>query len=96
MPTVRIENAQGELIKEVNVDANRILLSQLEAAGIEIPNACRAGSCASCMCHIVQGGEHIEKSLRGEAAFPLDEDEVMTCIAGVRDTDETVVLRTMY
>ena len=96
MPTVRIENSQWELIKEIPVDANRVLLSQIEAAGIEIPNACRAGSCASCMCHIVSWGEHVEKALRGEPAFPLDETEVMTCIAGIRDTDETVVLRTMY
>ena len=83
-------------MKEIYVDANRLLLSQIEAAGIEIPNACRAGSCASCMCHIVQGEEHIEKSLRGEPAFPLDQDEVMTCIAGIRDTDETIILQTMY
>ena len=96
MPTVRIQNAQWELLKEISVDANRILLSQIEAAGVEIPNACRTGMCASCLCHIKQGEEHIEKSLRGEPAFPLAEDEVMTCIAGVRDTDETIILQTMY
>ncbi len=96
MIQVRVENANGELIKEVPVDAGRILLSQLEASDIEIPNACRSWICASCLCHIVQGGEHIEKNFRGEPGFPLAEDEVMTCIAGVRETDETVILRTMY
>lgn len=96
MPTVRIENAAGEFMKEMLIDANRVLLSQLEASGIEIPNACRSGICASCLCHIVQGGEYIEKSLRGEPGFPLAEEEVMTCISGIRDTDETIILRTMY
>jgi ferredoxin len=96
MPVVRIENSNGELMKEISVDANRVLLSQIEAAGIEIPNACRTGSCASCMCHIVQWSQHIEKSLRWEPWFPLDENELMTCISGVRETDETIILRTMY
>ncbi len=96
MTTVRIENSEGELIKEVPIDVGRVLLSQLESHDIEIPNACRAGMCAACMCNIVQWSEHVIKNLRGEPAFPLGEDEVMTCIAGVKETDETIVLRTMY
>lgn len=93
---VRVENKDGELIKEIPVDAGRVLLSQLEAADIEIPNACRAGMCAACLCNIVSGEEHFIKNLRGEPAFPLWEDEVMTCIAGIKETDEKIILRTMY
>ncbi|NDK09545.1 (2Fe-2S)-binding protein [Candidatus Gracilibacteria bacterium] len=96
MTQLRIENNKGELIKEVPIDVGRVLLSQLESHDIEIPNACRTGMCAACMCKIVSGSEHVIKNLRGEPAFPLGEDEVMTCIAGVKETDETIVLQTLY
>ena len=96
MVQIRVENSNGELIKEVPVEVGKSLLSQLEAAEVEIPNACRAGMCAACMCNIKEGWEFIKKDLKWEAAFPLWEDEVMTCIAWVTDTDETIILQTMY
>jgi len=96
MVPLRIENAKWEYIGELEVQAGKVLLSQLEAANIEIPNACRAGMCAACMCHIVSGSEFIKKDTRWEPAFPLGDDEVMTCIGWVLDTDETIILRTMY
>ena len=51
MTTVRVENAAGELIQEVEVNSEKPLLKQLESQGIEIPNACRTGMCASCLCN---------------------------------------------
>lgn len=93
---VRIENAKWEFIKELPIAAGKVLLSQLEAAEVEIPNACRAGMCAACMCNIISGSEFVKKDMRWEPSFPLGEDEVMTCIGGVLDTDETIILRTMY
>jgi len=96
MTTVQIQNKNGEFLKEVLVEPWKILLSQLEAAGVEIPNACRAGMCAACMCNITAGGEYVKKDMRWEPAFPLWEDEIMTCIGGVLDTQETIILKTMY
>lgn len=95
MTKVRIENSSGELIKELDVDPGKVLLSQLEAADIEIPNACRTGMCGSCLCFSESGDDHLDKSFRGEPAFPLWEGEIMTCIGSVADTDETVTLQTM-
>ena len=96
MAKLRVENTKGELLKELEVQAGKVLLSQLEAAGVEIPNACRAGMCAACMCHIKTWEEHVKKNMRGEPAFPLWEDEMMTCVGWVEDTDETIILQTMY
>jgi len=43
MTRVSIKNADGEIIlKEYEIDIAKPLLSQLENAGVEIPNACRA------------------------------------------------------
>lgn len=96
MTKVRIENAQGELIKELDVEPWKVLLSQLESAGVEIPNACRAGMCAACMCRIESWEQYAKKDIRGEPAFPLAEDEIMTCIGWFEETDETIILKTMY
>lgn len=96
MTKLTIKNKLGEVLKELEVTSNATLLKQLEAAQVEIPNACRMGMCAACMCHIEQGIELVKKDFRGEPAFPLGEDEVMTCIASVIDSEDQLVLRTMY
>jgi len=54
------------------------------------------GMCAACMCNIESGEQFVEKDKKWEPAFPLGEDEVMTCIGWVADTDEEIVLRTIY
>lgn len=95
MTKVQIKNNQWELIKELDIEPGKILLSQLEAQGIEIANACRTGMCGSCLCFSPDGDENLNKSLKWEPAFPLGEWEIMTCIGSVKDTDEVVVLETM-
>lgn len=95
MTKVRIESSNGNLIWECEVKPEKPLLSQLEAAGIEIPNACRAGMCAACLCNAPGWDDKLNKSLRWEPAFPLWEWEIMTCIGWVVDTSETITLQTM-
>ena len=95
MTNLRVETAAGELIQELEVNALKPLLWQLEAAGIEIPNACKIGMCAACLCNAPAGDNALNKSLRGEPAFPLGDGEIMTCIGWVIETDETIILQTM-
>ncbi len=95
MTKVRLEDASWEQIWKWEIDSAKPLLTQLEAQWVEIPNACRAGMCAACMCSVVEGQEHIVNNLRGEPSFPLGEDEIMTCIGWVKETQDEVVLRTM-
>jgi len=95
MTQVRIENAKWEYVQEIEVDHTKPLLKQLEAHDIEIPNACNIGMCGACLCMSETAPELLTKSLRWEPAFPLWEEEIMTCIGWVVETDETVILRTM-
>jgi ferredoxin len=95
MTSLRIEDASWKLIKELEVNTLKPLLTQLEAAWVEIPNACRTWMCAACLCNDPTGDDNLNKTLRWEPAFPLWEGEIMTCIGWVIDTDETVVLQTM-
>lgn len=94
MTKIRVENSTGKLIKHIEVDSSKPLLSQFEKENIAIPNACRAGMCAACMCYIDDDSKAV-KNLRWESAFPLWEWEIMTCIGWVVETQDTITLRTM-
>ena len=95
---ITIKNNEWTVLKQFEWVEGKTLLKQAEENGVEIPNACHQWMCAACMCHIESGGENIEKDFRNEPAFPLGEDEVMTCIGGVIDDGECdeIVLKTMY
>ena len=92
-----IKNKDWEVIKELEGTVNKTLLGQLTDAWVEIPNACRVGMCSACMCHIESGGEHLEKSFKWEASFPLWDVEIMTCIGWLKSEEEwEIVLKTIY
>lgn len=95
MTKVQMQNNAGDTIWNIEIEPGKNLLSQLESQDVEIPNACRTGMCGACLCMIQKWHEHVIKNMRWEPAFPLWEDEVMTCIAGLSDAREEVVLQTL-
>jgi len=95
MTQVQVQNAAGEELAKVKIDSTKPLLSQLQSEGIEIPNACKIWMCAACLCTIQSWQEHVVKNLRWEPSFPLWDEEIMTCIGGVKETDEEIILQTM-
>jgi len=64
MTKVTVKNKEGAILKTLDIDSDRTLLSQLEEAGVEIPNACRMGMCAACMCNIESGEDYVEKDTK--------------------------------
>ena len=94
---ITIKNAAGEIIKTLDADVNKTLLKQLESEWIEIPSACFTGICGACMCEIEKWEELINKEATTAPGFPLADEEVMTCIAKVKDNaDWEIVLKSMY
>lgn len=81
---IRVKDENWE-IKEVNVRANKMLLEELEEAGYDIPNACKIGTCGACMCQVNEWAEFIDNAGVREPMFPLDETEVLTCTAVLRE-----------
>ncbi len=96
MTKLTIRDSDGNTLKTLDISPEKTLLHELQKAEIDIPNACRAGMCGACMCHIESGAEHVQKNKRGEPSFPLADDEVMTCIGGVTDSWDEIVLKTLY
>ena len=61
------------------------IMSTAQANNVEIPFSCGAGACGLCLCYIIQWGEYINKAYTNPSFMELDEDQVLTCIAAVKD-----------
>ncbi len=93
---ITIKNQAWEIIKTLEADVNKTLLKQLQNEWIEIASACYTGICWACMCNVDEWVENIDKTFKWEPGFPLAEEELMTCIAWIKNKDEDIVLRTIY
>jgi len=96
MTQLILKNTSWEILKQIPLDTGKTLLKQLEDAGAEIPYACMTGMCSVCMCEIETWLEQVDKSFRGEPAFPVDDREVMTCIAGGREGAKDISLKMIF
>ena len=61
------------------------IMSLAQANNVEIPFSCGAGACGLCLCYIVQWWEYINKEYTTPSFMHLDEDQVLTCIAAIKD-----------
>jgi len=61
------------------------IMALAQANSVEIPFSCGAGACGLCLCYIVKGWEYINKEYTTPSFMQLDEDQVLTCIAAVKD-----------
>lgn len=95
MWNITVKNSSWEVIKTIPWDINKTLLKQLEDNWVEMHSACLEGICWACMCKIESWEENINKKMKTEPGFPLWDDEVMTCIAWLKN-DQDIVLKTIY
>lgn len=61
------------------------IMSLAQANSVEIPFSCGAWACGLCLCYIVKWWEFINKAYTTPSFMELDEDQVLTCIAAVKD-----------
>jgi len=61
------------------------IMALAQANNVEIPFSCGAGACGLCLCYIVQWWEYINKEYTTPSFMQLDEDQVLTCIAAIKD-----------
>ena len=79
------------------------IMALAQANNVEIPFSCGAGACGLCLCYIVKWWEYINKEYTTPSFMQLDEDQVLTCIAAVKDecfddknTEIEIVLKRAY
>lgn len=88
------KNENGE-VQEISIDTSKSILEMLEEAGIDYPFSCMAGACSSCKITVHQGKDKVQLDKFGTPLMPVEENEFLTCIAGVTDetaADDSVVI----
>ena len=88
--TYKDENGE---VQEISIDTSKSILEMLEEAGIDYPFSCMAGACSSCKITIHKGKEKIQLDKFGTPLMPVEDNEFLTCIAGLSDdvaADESV------
>ena len=66
---------------------------------VEIPMSCGSWACGMCLCEILEWVEYINKAYSMPGFMELEENQVLTCIAAVKDeyfddsTEAEIVLK---
>ena len=61
------------------------IMSLAQANSVEIPFSCGAWACGLCLCEIVEWVEYINKAYSMPGFMELEENQVLTCIAAIKD-----------
>lgn len=84
MAKITIKSGNGTEIGTFEADSNQAISAQGAAAGIMIPVACGVGACGICVADIESGKEYLEPNAFGTGSFPLIDEQILTCVAGVK------------
>ncbi len=64
-----------------DAEAGTTLLKAAEAAGIELPNSCRNGTCRTCICRRLSGETRHTIEWPGLSVDEKDEGWILPCVA---------------
>jgi len=84
MPKIIVKNGQGATIATFEGNADEAIGTQMQDAGAPVPFSCGAGACRTCCCKVSKGLEHLEREAVGPMHIMVDDDEVLSCIAGLK------------
>jgi ferredoxin len=84
MAQITIKSANGTELGTFEADASQAISSLGATAGIMIPVACGIGACGICVAEIEAGAEYINPNEFGTGGFPLMDEQILTCVAGVK------------
>ncbi len=97
MSKIIIKSKDWKIIKEIDAKVWKTLISLITESWLEVASACHFGMCWACMYSIESWNENIVKNMKTEPAFPLAEEEVMTCIAWIsKENWENVILKQIF
>ena len=83
MINVKIIDTAGKEFLTFAGSADLTLIEQMENQAFDMPYSCRAGACMTCAVVVKRGKEHIMQEFGGEKFIDTDDDQILTCIAGL-------------
>lgn len=84
MADVQINDASGNPVAQFQSSTDESVATQAQDAGAPIPLGCGVGACRTCVGVIEEGLEWIDPEAVGPQQIPVEENEVLTCICGVK------------
>jgi len=84
MPKIIVKDENGKCVGDFKANMDEAIGTQIQDIGVPIPFSCGAGACRTCCCKVTKGMEHIDKEAVGPMHIMVDDDEILTCIAGVK------------
>lgn len=83
-PKVTIQNSQGDDQGSFTADPSQSVGTQAQDEGVAIPFSCGVGACRTCVATVKKGQEHLDQEAVGPKHIDTEDDEVLTCICGVK------------
>lgn len=83
MVHIQLIDPTGKELIAFDANSEQTLMEQMEERAFDMPYSCRAGSCMTCCVIVKEGKECIDETLGGDKFIDTDDDQVLTCIAGV-------------
>ena len=85
MAQVTVHDHQGQVVASFTATDEESIAAQAHDAGAPIPISCGAGACRTCVCEVKKGAEFINREAVGPQCIDVEEGEVLTCIAAIKE-----------
>ncbi len=84
MTKVTIADNSGKPVTDFDANADESIATQAQEQGAPIPVSCGVGACRTCVGKVKKGKEFLNEEAVGPKHISTEEDEVLTCICGVK------------
>jgi len=92
--TININNSSWKSIKKIkSFDKQKMLSDIINSKTETIPVVCNFWMCWACLCKVKKGIKNLEKN---SSEYPLEKDEILTCISKIKNEKEDIILELKY
>ena len=84
MTKIIIKNTEGQELTNFMANHEESLGTQIQENNIPLTIACGVGACGMCKGKVLKGKEYLNLEAFGIPQYPLEENEVLTCICGLQ------------
>ncbi|NJP03884.1 2Fe-2S iron-sulfur cluster binding domain-containing protein [Candidatus Gracilibacteria bacterium] len=85
MAKITIKDNGGNILAQFDSTNDSPIATQGQNNGVPVPVACGVGACRMCVGQCNKGHEFINESAFGEKHIGTEENEVLTCISGIKE-----------
>ncbi len=85
MAKITIKDNSGKKVTQFSSNSDDSIGTQAQDNGADIPFSCGVGACRTCVGKCTSGKEHINPEALGTQHIDTEDDEILTCIAGIKE-----------